>query len=873
MSTAETPVIRLADYRPSDYLIDAYDLIVRLDGANTRVFATLNFRANPAIESSAPLVLDGDEIALANVTLDGRPLLPSAYEARPDAFILFSPPQRAFSLTFETMLDPASNKRLMGLYRSGAAYCTQCEAEGFRRITYSLDRPDVLSIYTTRIEADAAEAPLLLGNGNLVETGFLPGGDRHFAIWHDPWPKPSYLFALVAGDLASVYRDYVTASGRIVKLGIHVEKGKEDRCAWAMDSLVRSMQWDERVFDREYDLDIFNIVAVSDFNMGAMENKGLNIFNDKYILADPLTATDLDYANIEAIIAHEYFHNWTGNRITCRDWFQLCLKEGLTVFRDQEFSADERSRPIKRIADVMRLRAAQFVEDSGPLAHPVRPTQYREINNFYTATVYEKGAEIIRMLKTLLGDQQFGRGIALYFDRHDGQAVTMEDFIACFAEITGRDLSQFFRWYEQAGTPLVHVTVEYDAATAVCTLHARQSTAATPGQPVKQPAVIPLRFGLIAADGEELLPDRVWILDQEQQSLALPAIHKAPVTSLLRGFSAPVRVQATRTDDDLLVLLQHDTDSFNRWQAAQDFSTRAIKRAVLKSAMTDIEADALRYGDAIADIVRKEVRRDPAYVAYLTHLPATADIMREIGENLDPDAIDAVRKTFRAQVAKPLAAALHEAAASLPLDGAFSPDAASAGCRALHAAALSMRIAANSPGALAEAEALLASADNLTLRDSALRAIATTPGETRERMFRTFETNYRHEPLVLDKWFQIQATIPERGTLDRVKGLMQHDAFTLQTPNRVYALLMGFATGNMTEFHRPDGAGYHFIGALVAEIDAMNPQVASRLSTAFRTWKMMEKGRRAHACAALERITTVPNLSRDVADIVGRMLA
>ena len=873
MSQSETPVIRLADYRPSDYLIDTYDLVVRLDGPETRVIATQTLRANPDGVAGVPLILNGDELVLKSVLLDGRPLLPSAYEATPDQFTLHAPPQREFSLTFETALNPAANKRLMGLYRSGAAYCTQCEAEGFRRITYSLDRPDVLSIYTTRIEADAAEAPLLLGNGNLTDSGFLPGGARHYAVWHDPWPKPPYLFALVAGDLASVYRNFTTASGRSVKLGIHVEKGKEDRCGWAMDSLVRSMQWDERVFGREYDLDVFNIVAVSDFNMGAMENKGLNIFNDKYILADPLTATDLDYANIEAIIAHEYFHNWTGNRITCRDWFQLCLKEGLTVFRDQEFSADERSRPIKRIADVMRLRAAQFVEDAGPLAHPVRPTQYREINNFYTATVYEKGAEIIRMLKTLVGATNFARGMTLYFDRHDGQAVTMEDFIACFAETSGQDLSQFFRWYEQAGTPHVALSVAYDDATRTCTLQARQSLAPTPGQPEKSPAVIPLRFGLIGRDGATLAADRVWVLDQSQQSLTIADIATPPVASALRGFSAPVRIEMERSDEDLLVLLAHDSDPFNRWQAAQDFATRSIRRALSEAGSMDTAAQARRYGEALASIINTEANQDPAYAAYLTHLPSVADLMRDIGQELDPDAIHIARKTFRDHAAAPLADALHRAALAAPMDDSFSPDAASAGRRALHAAALAMRIVAGDGQALHEADSLLQNADNLTLRDAALRAVATTPGETRERMLANFEALYRQEPLVLDKWFQIQAAIPERETLDRVKRLMRHEAFTLQTPNRVYALLMGFATGNMTEFHRPDGAGYAFISELVTQIDAMNPQVAARLATSFRTWKMMDSIRRDTARAALERVIATPTLSRDVSDIVGRMLA
>ncbi|MGL4322928.1 MAG: aminopeptidase N [Beijerinckiaceae bacterium] len=871
MSASEAPVIRLADYRPSHFLIDTIDLTFRLDQTDTRVIAVLNIRANPAAAADQALVLDGDDLTLVTVLLDGRPLLPSAYEATPERFTLHAPPPRAFSLTFETAINPSANKRLMGLYRSGTTYCTQCEAEGFRRITYCLDRPDILSIYTTRIEADAAEAPLLLGNGNPGEHGFLPGGKRHFSVWHDPWPKPCYLFALVAGDLASVYRPFTTQSGRVVKLGIHVENGKEDRCAWAMDSLVRSMQWDERVFGLDYDLDVFNIVAVSDFNMGAMENKGLNIFNDKYVLADPLTATDLDYANIEAIIAHEYFHNWTGNRITCRDWFQLCLKEGLTVFRDQEFSADERSRPIKRIADVMRLRAAQFVEDSGPLAHPVRPTQYREINNFYTATVYEKGAEVIRMLKTLLGADDFARGMALYISRHDGQAVTMEDFIACFADTSGRDLASFFRWYEQAGTPVVAVEGHYDPATRRYTLTATQTTPATPGQPDKMPVVIPISLGLVAQTGEAVdVPQDVWVLTQHQQTIRFDHIAAAPVPSLLRNFSAPVRLMMSLSDDELLTLLRHDSDSFNRWQAGQDLAMRMMRRAVLDQNIDAMRPHAQRYGDAVATIIRHEGLNDPAYSAYLANLPSLADVMRDIGQDIDPDAIHTARSALRRVVAPALADALHHVALQFPAAESFSPDAASAGQRALRAAALAMRIAAGAPGATQDAEVLLAHADNLTLRDAALRAVMTEPGDTRERMFAAFEAQYRAEPLVLDKWFQIQAAIPERDTLARVKTLMRHEAFTLETPNRVYSLIMGFATGNMTEFHRPDGAGYRFIGDLVLEIDRMNPQVASRLATAFRTWRMMDSTRRSHAKDVLDSIHATPDLSRDVSDIIGR---
>src|SRR5580704_13281093 len=503
MRTARQKPIRLQDYRPPDWLVETVELDVSLHPAQTRVRATLQLKPNPAAVAPAPVVLDGEGLTLASIALDGQPLAADDYQASADHLVLPQPPHRPFRLDIETIIDPSANTKLMGLYRSGLTYCTQCEPEGFRRITYFPDRPDVMAVYTTRIEADKIEAPVLLGNGNLVEAGDIEG-NRHFAKWHDPFPKPSYLFALVGGALACVSERFRTMSGREVALKIFAEPGKEDRCAHAMDALKRAMRWDEQVFGREYDLDVFMIVAVSDFNMGAMENKGLNVFNDKYVLASPDTATDADFANIEAIIAHEYFHNWTGNRITCRDWFQLSLKEGLTVFRDQEFSADQRSRPVERIADVRGLRANQFVEDAGPLAHPVRPSLYHEINNFYTTTVYEKGAEVVRMLKTLLGPDKFRQGMDLYFARHDGEAATVEQFVQCFAEAGSRNLDQFMLWYSQAGTPEVVVNGTYQAATRSYRLEVAQTVPATPGQPNKEPMVIPLALGLLGRDGADV---------------------------------------------------------------------------------------------------------------------------------------------------------------------------------------------------------------------------------------------------------------------------------------------------------------------------------------------------------------------------------
>jgi len=877
MSNDAPPVIRLADHRPTDYLIETVDLDIGLDPTATTVKTAMRMRPNAEGRADAPLTLDGDELTFISARLDNRQLDPGEYDVTPSGFTLRAPPQRPFTLTIETRVNPSANTKLMGLYRSGAAYCTQCEADGFRRIAYFLDRPDVLAVYTTRIEADAKEAPVLLGNGNPAEKGTLPNG-RHYAVWRDPWPKPCYLFALVAGDLASVHSPFRTMSGREVALGIYVEKGKEDRCGWAMESLIRSMRWDERAFGREYDLDVFNIVAVSDFNMGAMENKGLNVFNDKYVLADPETATDADYASIEAIIAHEYFHNWTGNRITCRDWFQLCLKEGLTVFRDQEFSSDERSRPIKRIADVIRLRSTQFVEDAGPLAHPVRPAQYSEINNFYTTTVYEKGAEVIRMLKTLIGAEAFQRGMTLYFDRHDGDAATVEEFIACFAEASGRDLTQFFRWYEQAGTPIVTAKGAYDAAARRYELTLTQATPPTPGQDVKQPVVIPVALGLVARSGEEIeakaddpaFANGVFAMTGEQHTLRFDDVATPPIPSLMRGFSAPVTLDVELADEDLAVLLANDRDSFNRWQSAQQLAMRALKKSVASIRAGGEPLAGTLLTDALADAVPREAQRDPAFAAYLLTLPRDGDVAREIGRDVDPDAIHAARTGLRGAVARRVAPLIAAHAPDRSSRESYSPDAASVGRRALRHAALFAAIHAG--GDIAVAERLFAEADNLSDRLAALQAAQDQPGEARERLFTLYEARYRDEPLALDKWFALQAAIPERETLSRVRKLMTHPIFSLATPNRVYALLMGFAQGNPREFHRPDGEGHRFVADLVLEIDPRNPQVASRLATSFRTWKNLEAGRRAHAKTALERIAGAPSLSRDVTDIVTRTL-
>ncbi len=893
MRTDIAQPIRLADYRPPDYLIDTVDLDVRLDPHATRVVARLVIRPNPRGRAGADLLLDGDRLVVRRLVLDGAEIDCSANFVTPDRLTLANPPQRSFLLEIETEIDPSANTCLMGLYRSGSAYCTQCEAEGFRRITYFLDRPDVLSVYTTRLEAEIKEAPVLLGNGNLTVAGTIENTSRHFAIWHDPYPKPCYLFALVGGDLGGVHDEFTTASGRNVALGIYVEHGKEQSAIYAMDALKRSMRWDEEAFGREYDLDVFNIVAVSDFNMGAMENKGLNIFNDKYVLASPHTATDMDYAQIEAVIAHEYFHNWTGNRITCRDWFQLCLKEGLTVFRDHEFSAAQRSAAVRRIADVRTLRAQQFPEDAGPLAHNVRPDSYLEINNFYTATVYEKGAELIRMLKVLIGAEAFRAGMDLYFERHDGTAATIEEFIACFAERSGRDLTQFLRWYTQAGTPLVEVTAAYDPAAKSLTLDFRQSCRKTPGQDEKEPFVIPIELGLIdetgevlplvtaeqdGASGQELARGVIELAD-ERRRVTFRNLPTRPVVSLLRGFSAPVRLAYDVSEADLIALIAHDTDSFNRWQAAQTYATRLLLRNIdLIRAGKTPEADSAFI--AALKRVLDAGAADPAFVAQVVTLPGEGDIAREIGENVDPDAIFSARKMLRETIGQGLASSLLETYERLTDTGPYSPDAAAAGRRALRNAALDLYAAGRKDRSqdqskdqgLALALRQFEQAGFMTDKIAALGVIATRPGPEREAALETFYEGYAGEPLVIDKWFSLQAMIPEPETLSRIKGLMDHPAFSLGNPNRVRALVGAFAA-NQTRFNASDGSGYEFVVHVVLALDSRNPQVAARLLSAFKSWRMLEEHRRKLAEAALRHVAGAGHLSPDVKDIAERSLA
>ncbi len=880
MRTNTGQIVHLEDYRPTDFVLERVDLTFELDPKETKVETRLIFHRREGASPSAPLVLDGDELTMTGLLLDQEEIPAALYDALDDTLTIRRLPETApFEITVTTVLSPESNTKLMGLYRTSNVYCTQCEAEGFRRITYFPDRPDVLAVYTVNIIADKATAPLLLSNGNYLG-GADMGDGRHFASWFDPHPKPSYLFALVAGDLGVVEDKFMTAPGREVALKIYVEHGKEPRAAYAMDALKRAMKWDEEVFGREYDLDIFMIVAVSDFNMGAMENKGLNVFNDKYVLADPETATDTDYANIEAIIAHEYFHNWTGNRITCRDWFQLCLKEGLTVYRDHEFSADMRSRVVKRIAEVRHLKSEQFPEDAGPLAHPVRPAQYREINNFYTTTVYEKGSEVTRMIATILGRDVFKKGMDLYFDRHDGEAVTIEDFIACFEHASGRDLSQFSLWYEQAGTPLVSASGSYDADTQTFTLGLEQTVPPTPGQSAKRPMHIPLRVGLLLQDGSEAIATAtsgadvtgdVIHLTERRQTVVFSGVPSRPVPSFNRDFSAPINLHIEQNAEDRALIARHEVDLFARWQAlnamALDNLVEAADEARGAQPITCnkslIEALLAATGDD---------RLEAAFRSQVLSLPSESDIAREIGHDNDPDAIHAGRQSILSAIAASGRSTFERLIDDMTLPGPFRPDAESAGRRSLRNAALSYLVYGD--GRPERAAGAFHSANNMTDLSLALTLLAQRFPDAEEtaEALDAFKKRFADNALVIDKWFAIQATIPGPATLERVKALMSDPLFNASNPNRVRSLVGTYAFSNPTGFNRADGEGYRFLARQILEIDPRNPQLAARILTSMRSWRSLEQARAGHARDALKEIAAASSLSADVSDIVERML-
>ena len=874
-------VFRLEDYRQSDWLIPTTDLIFRLDPTHTRVIAKLVIERRPGASASAPLVLDGDGLKLLGLKIDGHDAQPETFEATPDTLIIARPPKsKQFVLTIETELNPSANTTLTGLYRTGGNYCTQCEAEGFRRITYFLDRPDILSVYNVRVEARRDEAQVLLANGNPESSGDLEDG-WHFADWNDPFPKPSYLFALVAGNLAELTGSFTTSSGRAVKLGIYVEPGKTDRASYAMDALKRSMRWDEQVYGREYDLGVFNIVAVSDFNMGAMENKGLNIYNDKYILADSETATDTDFANIETIVAHEYFHNWTGNRITCRDWFQLCLKEGLTVYRDHQFSADERSAAVERIADVRALRAHQFPEDQGPLAHPVRPRRYREINNFYTATVYEKGAEVVRMIHTILGADGFRRGMDLYFERHDGDAATIEDFLKCFEDATGRDLNQFAIWYHQAGTPNVSVSTAFDAQTGTFTMDLEQSVPSTPGEVRKKLMHIPLAFALVGPDGNDLAVQsddksvengQVIHLTRRRQIVRFRGLQERPAVSINRGFSAPITLAFDQSTEDRMFLARHDSDLFCRWQALTGMLTETLIIATANARGGKAAAVAKTLVDLCIS-VGSDASLEPAFRALALTLPAEAEIARELGSNIDPDAILTARNGMIGSIAAEGSAMFANLYASLADAGTYSPDAEAAGRRALRNTLLDFLAVGSGDPAFAAKH--YRTATNMTDLVAALTVLAVrfTGSDASREALADIERRFGDNPLVMDKWFQIQALAPGHEAAARVEALQGHPAYDAGNPNRVRALVGAFSTANQTGFHQPDGAGYALLAKTVLEAEVRNPQLAARLATAFRSWRSLEPVRREKARETLVSIKELSGLSADLKDIVERTLA
>ena len=842
---------RLADYAPFPFTVTGVDLTFRLAPSATRVLARIGFAPNPARPGRHGLRLDGEKLALLSARIDGRAVAP-AQDAAGLTVAAADLPAGPFTWEAEVEIDPAVNTALEGLYMSGGIYCTQCEAEGFRKITFYPDRPDVMAPYRVRIESDM---PVLLSNGN--PTGAGPG----WAEWTDPWPKPAYLFALVAGDLVAVRDRFRTRSGRDVALAIWVRAGDEDRCAFAMDSLKRSMKWDEEAYGREYDLDVFNIVAVDDFNMGAMENKGLNIFNSKLVLASPETATDADFERIEGVIAHEYFHNWTGNRITCRDWFQLCLKEGLTVFRDQEFTKDMRSEPVKRIEDVLTLRARQFKEDMGPLAHPVRPDSYVEINNFYTATVYEKGAEVIGMLKRLVGDGGYRKALDLYFDRHDGEAATIEDWLKVFEDATGRDLSQFKRWYTDAGTPRLTASEAWSDGTYTLTF--RQDTPPTPGQDTKPPRVIPIAVGLLNPNGDEVVPTEILEMTEVTQSFRWDGLASRPVPSILRGFSAPVVLDREVDAEERAFLLAHDTDPFNRWEAGRALAKDALARMIGQGA-----EPSRALIDGLGAVLADE-SLDPAFRALCLALPSEDDLaqtLHDAGQVPDPDRIHTERLRLEASIARRIEPVLDRAFAAMATPGAFSPDAASAGRRALRLACLALLSRIDGGGRAAD---LFASAGNMTESAGALASLIAA-GRA-EGALAAFHDRWKGNRLVIDKWFTLQpALCPPDAAADVAERLAAHPDFDWKNPNRFRALLGGLSA-NHAGFHAASGAAYRFYAEWLLRLDPVNPQTAARMSTAFQSWARYDEGRRSRIRAELDRILAAPGLSRDLGEMAGRI--
>jgi aminopeptidase N len=885
MRTEQPKMIYLKDYQAPDYLIDETHLTFELFDDHSLVHAQLVMRRNPARGAGLPpLVLDGEQMQLLSVKLDDSDLSGDDYQLAADSLTL-QPRSETFTVDTSVRIHPETNTALEGLYKSSGMFCTQCEAEGFRKITYYLDRPDVMSRFTTTLIADQQQYPILLSNGNPVGNGPQEDG-RHWATWEDPFMKPAYLFALVAGDLWCVEDSFTTVSGRDVALRIYVEPENIDKCAHAMTSLKKSMRWDEEAYGREYDLDIFMIVAVNDFNMGAMENKGLNIFNSSAVLARAETATDAAHQRVEAIVAHEYFHNWSGNRVTCRDWFQLSLKEGFTVYRDAGFSADMHSATVKRIQDVAYLRTHQFAEDAGPMAHAVRPDSFIEISNFYTLTVYEKGSEVVGMLHTLLGADGFRKGSDLYFERHDGQAVTCDDFIKAMEDANGVELGQFKRWYSQAGTPRLQVSERFDAQARTYSLTLRQSCPQTPDKVEKLPFVIPVALGLLDANGHELplrLSDesqpvgtsRVLAVTEAEQTFTFVDIAEQPLPSLLRGFSAPVKLSFPYTRDQLMFLMQHDTDGFNRWDAGQQLSVQVLQEMIGQYQRGESLSMDSRLLTALASVLENP-QLDQAMVAEMLSLPSEA-YLAEISDVADVDAIHAAREFARKQLADGLFEALwarYQANREVSKATVYVAEKEHFARRALQNIALSYLMLSGRPEVLAATLEQYDACDNMTERLTALAVLVNSPFEAeKSKALEAFAEHFKDNPLVMDQWFSVQAGSGLPGGLQRVKALMQHPAFTLKNPNKVRALIGAFAGQNLINFHAADGSGYRFLADLVIELNALNPQIASRQLSPLTRWRKYDSARQAMMKAELERILASGPLSSDVYEVVSKSLA
>jgi aminopeptidase N len=873
MNIEKAATIYRNSYTMFDYIVEQVDLEFQLFDERTVVLAKGRYLRNPESDTKNPsLLLFGEKLELLSVKINDIKLKEEEYQLDDKTLQLDQLPEK-FSLEITTVIYPAQNTSLEGLYRSSGNYCTQCEAEGFRKITYYPDRPDVLSRFTTRIEADRAACPVMLSNGNLIEKGDL-AENRHFAVWEDPFPKPSYLFALVAGKLVSIDDEFVTQGGRIIELKIFVEERNKDKCDHAMLSLKKSMRWDEEIFGLEYDLDTFMIVAVDDFNMGAMENKGLNIFNSKYVLSTPETATDQDYLGIEGVIAHEYFHNWTGNRVTCRDWFQLSLKEGLTVFRDQEFSSDMNSRSVQRIDDVRILKNFQFKEDGGPMAHPVRPDSYQEINNFYTATVYNKGAEVIRMMHTLLGPELFRQGIDLYFERHDGQAVTCDDFAAAMSDASGIDLEQFKNWYSQAGTPVLRVKGEWDKATEEYKLLVRQNCPDTPGQVAKKPFHMPIIVGLMGADGSDLLDKHqgsdILQLREQEQLFTFLNIKEQPVVSFLRDFSAPVRVESFHTREELSLLSRTDSNLFNRWDSATRLAGEVILEIAEKLKKNQAPSIEELYLDAVSGSLKGRIE-DPALLALSLQLPSETTLAQEM-DIVDPDALYDARRLVKSELAsrnkEQFIAIFHGNKESGTYD--ITPEAI--GRRSLKNVSLSYLMALKP---LTEEIQNLCyvqykQATNMTDAIAALSNLVNVDSEIRKDALEDFYKKWVNDPLVLDKWFILQAMSTLEGTLGKVEQLLNNPSFSIENPNKVRSLIGVFCSGNHVRFHEKSGAGYRFLGDRIEELNSINPQIAARLVSPLINWRRYDTERQRLMQQELDRILAIKDLSSDVYEIASK---